>query len=644
MKKLLGVLIFVAIIVAGLVIFGKPYIGVLTTNEIAKGAGVEVVSNKNGVLEGVLRKETLNKNLIEYVGKTIIDPAIRAEVIDELSKDETFKDDINFRYHYETSLNSFKPTIKGEIEVLDKDTITLFTKLFGSPRALSLEFSGSSLIMLSKDMNYKEGSLGLLLKTPKLDITGIDKDGGISGVKFSFSSLELLDLSLNDSFTLSGFSIINSLKTPYKSGDELVKFLSKDSTHELSIGEILYKDDTLNFNLKGAKYIINIDESLDAKSDIFDILMVASTQSLDVDSFRYGDDEINLTLSDINSKMSRKKDGDDIEDSSKFSIADTKLNVMGSNLDFKNFTLNLSSKISKSLYKLFVDSNFVDEIELMSDSEFMDTLAKNFGSGVGFRVDEISVQNHKGDKITAFGSLSIPVFSDIESGDMSMLNSIKSSLKISTTSSLAEFLGQTDENKMMGAFADMGIVAGYSEIKKEFNTSMKSEISNWLKSSGFDDISKRVDSLNLDDIFTIKENGAYELNLDESVIFWLVASSLPELASSRDDVEVSKTVTNLNTLISDINAYYISQGRLASKLYDMTNVPFAYEESGESGIYGALESNGKNCFIVTIKTLDDIFIEVTKGLDQEEYLCQKIYENQAAKYILNNKLYIKEAF
>lgn len=61
MKKLLGVLLFVAIIVAGLVIFGKPYIGVLTTNEIAKGAGVEVVSNKNGVLEGVLRKKLLIK-------------------------------------------------------------------------------------------------------------------------------------------------------------------------------------------------------------------------------------------------------------------------------------------------------------------------------------------------------------------------------------------------------------------------------------------------------------------------------------------------------------------------------------------------------------------------------------------------------
>lgn len=50
----------------------------------------------------------------------------------------------------------------------------------------------------------------------------------------------------------------------------------------------------------------------------------------------------------------------------------------------------------------------------------------------------------------------------------------------------------------------------------------------------------------------------------------------------------------------------------------------------------------KNCFIVTIKTLDDIFIEVTKGLDQESIFVKK-HENQAAKYILNNK-HIKRGF
>ena len=45
----------------------------------------------------------------------------------------------------------------------------------------------------------------------------------------------------------------------------------------------------------------------------------------------------------------------------------------------------------------------------------------------------------------------------------------------------------------------------------------------------------------------------------------LAAVAIPRLAATRDDAEISKTATNIQTLISDLGAYYTSQGKFATK-------------------------------------------------------------------------------
>ena len=52
----------------------------------------------------------------------------------------------------------------------------------------------------------------------------------------------------------------------------------------------------------------------------------------------------------------------------------------------------------------------------------------------------------------------------------------------------------------------------------------------------------------------------------------LAAVAIPRLAATRDDAEVSKAATNIQTAISDVSAYYTSQGAFGT-IAQMTNVP-----------------------------------------------------------------------
>ena len=53
----------------------------------------------------------------------------------------------------------------------------------------------------------------------------------------------------------------------------------------------------------------------------------------------------------------------------------------------------------------------------------------------------------------------------------------------------------------------------------------------------------------------------------------LAAVAIPRLTATRDDAEVSAAATNIATLMSDVNAYFTSQGRVSRTIADMTSVP-----------------------------------------------------------------------
>ena len=52
----------------------------------------------------------------------------------------------------------------------------------------------------------------------------------------------------------------------------------------------------------------------------------------------------------------------------------------------------------------------------------------------------------------------------------------------------------------------------------------------------------------------------------------LAAVAIPRLAATRDDAQISKSLSELSTVMQDITSYYTSKGEFASKAEDMTNV------------------------------------------------------------------------
>ena len=64
----------------------------------------------------------------------------------------------------------------------------------------------------------------------------------------------------------------------------------------------------------------------------------------------------------------------------------------------------------------------------------------------------------------------------------------------------------------------------------------------------------------------------------------LAAVAIPRLAATRDDAEIAKTATNIQTLIADLGSYYTSQGEFASDVSKMSNVKSPIATSGEIGL------------------------------------------------------------
>ena len=67
----------------------------------------------------------------------------------------------------------------------------------------------------------------------------------------------------------------------------------------------------------------------------------------------------------------------------------------------------------------------------------------------------------------------------------------------------------------------------------------------------------------------------------------LAAVAIPRLTATRDDAEVSAAATNIATLMSDVNAYFTSQGRVSLNIADMTSVP------------NPIAIRGQNCLTLT---------------------------------------------
>ena len=94
----------------------------------------------------------------------------------------------------------------------------------------------------------------------------------------------------------------------------------------------------------------------------------------------------------------------------------------------------------------------------------------------------------------------------------------------------------------------------------------------------------------------------------------LAAVAIPRLAATRDDAEVSKAATNIQTMVSDLGTYYTSQARFSSTLSDMT------------GVSSPVKVKTETCFTVNTGDISNpngtIGVTVTNGSG----VCQRLWQ------------------
>ena len=110
-----------------------------------------------------------------------------------------------------------------------------------------------------------------------------------------------------------------------------------------------------------------------------------------------------------------------------------------------------------------------------------------------------------------------------------------------------------------------------------------------------------------------------------AVIGILAAIAIPKISATRDDAVLVKTMAEIRTAIEEINAYYISQGKLA---LDTTNNKVKFKEMTNAGIVdssGDLGFFAKNerCISLKFFAADQSCL----GVDiSEQGLCKKLWE------------------
>ncbi len=98
----------------------------------------------------------------------------------------------------------------------------------------------------------------------------------------------------------------------------------------------------------------------------------------------------------------------------------------------------------------------------------------------------------------------------------------------------------------------------------------------------------------------------------------LAAVAIPKLAATRTDAEVAKITTEVALLVSDLGAYYTSQGTFKGKnITDITNFTPSNATSltslKKNSNFLIKDRSGSSCFKVTFTDVDDGNVTIVNG-------------------------------
>lgn len=410
----------------------------------------------------------------------------------------------------------------------------------------------------------------------------IKSNTAINGTHAEFS---LKDISIKGAM-LNSFNIITET-----TNDKKLK------EYTLKIGKISMP--SINFEIKGLEANSKFDEPIDLKQ-LFkfakNYTVNFKIQSINVGNF--------VKLSDIaDSAKVYESDGNIIaQDMFKIPLIDA------DDMKFKDmlidWNIKFDAKIGENLDELY---KFASEDK---EDEFLDIFKQSFKKGASLMIKELSIQNTNGDKLALNLDLSIDgegLMQGIIDEDKNKFKVIKFKGSLKSATTIDKLLAPYPK---LAQGAPMIMLFGAQYIRPEGN--------------GFS-----VDFALEGDKFKVN-------NIDVADISSIFNAGKNDKTSQNDDAEVSKAVTNLETLLSDFSAYHTSQGKF-DKLSNMTNVSL-YEIDDTMA---TLKTKDKSCIKIS---LNEEHITVIKGDDADDEFCQKIYENKSVEERLEKPISVKPSF
>ena len=133
------------------------------------------------------------------------------------------------------------------------------------------------------------------------------------------------------------------------------------------------------------------------------------------------------------------------------------------------------------------------------------------------------------------------------------------------------------------------------------------------------------------------------------VILGILASvAIPRLAATREDAEISTTIANLRTLVSEVSSYYVAHGTFTDANWnDVTNVPLVDTSDASASTTTAttaayLAAGKKSCIGVALVNKDGdtpAHIKFTKdGTNSGSGVCKKVLDSEPIKAYFASKV------
>ncbi|WP_415270733.1 type II secretion system protein [Campylobacter sp.] len=125
------------------------------------------------------------------------------------------------------------------------------------------------------------------------------------------------------------------------------------------------------------------------------------------------------------------------------------------------------------------------------------------------------------------------------------------------------------------------------------------------------------------------------------VILGILASvAIPRLAATRTDAEISATVANLRTLLSDVASYYAVKGEFGAntKWQDITNVPLLKKDGNPINDYNKatsdafLAADGEKCIAIRVVNRNGATpAHIIFGKDRKNGVCGEVLKADAVR-------------